>query len=215
MSGKGPGEEMDVKHVISTPRDRNVALRSLAASRDGSPVSDIQNGGDRKPLDSPVPGGDPLIESLRQMGVQLGLHGPNLADFVMRERATQLQHDLEVRRLQVREKELDASVPQPRHSSVSEFAPVKIQLPFYDDKEDLEAYLAQFERIARIQKWHPDTWAVRLGTVLRGKAREVYVRMDEEQATSFEAVAAALLANFKLTSETYRKKLRTTWKNNG
>lgn len=42
-----------------------------------------------------------------------------------------------------------------------------------DEKEDLKTYLCHFERWVEIQKWDLGTWAVRLGTMLRGKVSDL------------------------------------------
>jgi hypothetical protein len=60
----------------------------------------------------------------------------------------------------------------------------KIEIPLFNDKEDLDIYLTQFERLAEVIKWKKDTWAIRLMTRLRGKAREVLDKLPAEVATT-------------------------------
>lgn len=84
----------------------------------------------------------------------------------------------------------------------------KVRMPFLDDKEDLEAYLRLFERFARMNRWEEDTWANHLGILLKGKAREVYAHMSDEDAGDYHELKRALLHHFQLKSEAYRKKFR-------
>ena len=88
---------------------------------------------------------------------------------------------------------------------------VKLKMPYFDERhDDLDTYLTRFERLARVQKWEEDTWGIRLGTLLRGKALEVYNGLVDDEATSYEALTNALRAHFRLTPERYREKLRNS-----
>ena len=89
----------------------------------------------------------------------------------------------------------------------------KVKLPYFEEKDDLETYLRQFERVAKLQNWPEEEWATRLGTLLKGKAREVYTRLSDEDATDFRILRSALLQRFCITAEEYRRKFRTTRKN--
>jgi hypothetical protein len=105
---------------------------------------------------------------------------------------------------------------QSKNASKDEvFQPAKIELPPYDDKEDLDLYLTQFERLTEVMKWKRDTWAICLLTRLRGKAREVLDKLPAETATKdYDELKRALLARFQLTADTYRVKFRTARKEN-
>ncbi|XP_070184094.1 uncharacterized protein [Littorina saxatilis] len=92
---------------------------------------------------------------------------------------------------------------------------IKLKLPYLDDKDDLEAYFRQFERVAKISKWDDDDWGARLGCQLKGKAREAYARLSDEEAKVYNTVKAAILEKFQLTSEAYRKKFRGAKKEAG
>lgn len=46
------------------------------------------------------------------------------------------------------------------------------------ETDDVEHYLATFERIAMACRWPTTDWAVRLVPLLSGKARAAYVYMD-------------------------------------
>ena len=47
-----------------------------------------------------------------------------------------------------------------------------------------------------MQKWEEDTWGIRLGTLLKGKALEVYNGLVDEEATSYDALTNALRAHW-------------------
>ena len=84
----------------------------------------------------------------------------------------------------------------------------RIKLPFFDDRDDLESYLITFERTARTQSWPDSEWAPRLGSLLKGKAREVYSLMSDEKAADYDQLKNALLNRFKFTADEYRKRFR-------
>ena len=86
----------------------------------------------------------------------------------------------------------------------------QIRLPPYDEKEDIDVYIQSFEKIATLQKWDKNSWSIMLGTKLTGRAREIFVRMPNDM--SYDDLKEALLMNYKLSAETYRKKFRTTRK---
>ena len=109
--------------------------------------------------------------------------------------------------LELKDHEGNGSTP----SNVNVIQAVKLKMPYFDERhDDLDTYLTCFERIARVQKWEEDTWGIRLGTLLRRKALEVYNGLVDEEATSYEALTNALRAHFHLTPERYREKLRNS-----
>ena len=81
-----------------------------------------------------------------------------------------------------------------------------IRLPFLDDKDDLEAYLCTFERTAKLQEWPKEEWGPRLGALLKGKARDAYCKLPDEEANDYELLKAALYSRFCLTHVEYRKR---------
>ena len=67
------------------------------------------------------------------------------------------------------------------------------KLPFQEDKDDVEAFLLQFERHAEASHWDVATWPVRLSPLLRGKARIAYTRMRDADALNFTLLKKTLL----------------------
>ena len=52
---------------------------------------------------------------------------------------------------------------------------VRPTLPVYKDGEDVAGYLTRFERVAALLDLNKASYAVRLGSLLTGKAAEVYI----------------------------------------
>lgn len=88
----------------------------------------------------------------------------------------------------------------------------KIRLPYFDDKDDLESYMVTFERTARLQEWPEEEWAPRLGTLLKGRARDIYCKMNEEDANNYTTLKQALFARFRLTADEYKRKFQSARK---
>jgi transposase InsO family protein len=84
--------------------------------------------------------------------------------------------------------------------------------PFDETKEEIELYLKRFERVASVNQWKEDTWAVRLSTCLTGRAAECYMSLDDESCQDYEAVKTALLARYQLTADVYRRRFRSARK---
>jgi hypothetical protein len=82
------------------------------------------------------------------------------------------------------------------------------KLPFFTDRDELDAYLERYERFAKAQKWADDTWAINLSALLTGKALEVYSRLSADEAERYDCVKAALLKRYHLTEEGFRLKFR-------
>ena len=89
----------------------------------------------------------------------------------------------------------------------------QIELHSFNEKEDdIDTFIRQFERIASIQKFDNSEWAVRLASLLTGKAAEAYIQMPIEDANDFEKVKKVLLQRYQLGDETYRLKFRDSRK---
>ena len=80
---------------------------------------------------------------------------------------------------------------------------------FQDGRDDMDAYLTSFERMSIAQKSPEEDWAIHLGTLLTGKARDVYVRLSSEDAMDYNKLKNALLHRYDLTQEGFRQKFRT------
>ena len=75
--------------------------------------------------------------------------------------------------------------------------------------DDIEHFLAVFERVARQQKWPEDMWSTQLATLLTGKAMTAYVALPVEEAQDYSVVKNAILKRYDVNEESHRRKFRT------
>ncbi|XP_064463126.1 uncharacterized protein LOC135374051 [Ornithodoros turicata] len=87
-------------------------------------------------------------------------------------------------------------------------SPHKLLPPFDDRKDDLDAYLVRFEKVAEGQKWARDQWASALSICLTGEALAVYGRMSPADCVDYDKIKQALLHRFRLTEDGFREKFR-------
>ena len=90
-----------------------------------------------------------------------------------------------------------------------------LKLTPLEDKDNVEEYLDQFERIAHIQGWEKKTWSNRLIPYLRGTARSLFFSLPEEETANYDQLRAALMKRFNLTAEGYRHRFRAAKKEVG
>ncbi|XP_064456939.1 uncharacterized protein LOC135367578 [Ornithodoros turicata] len=81
--------------------------------------------------------------------------------------------------------------------------------PFDERRDDLDAYLLRFERLATGQRWPKEQWATALSVCLNGDALGVFARLTPEDSAEYDKVKAALLQRFRLTAEGFREKFRS------
>ncbi|XP_070203545.1 uncharacterized protein [Littorina saxatilis] len=157
----------------------------------------------------------------KQDGLLMGLSGKDLIDYIegRRKEAAEEKKRREEQDFILRKMQLSADLGmqdynENAHHSASNGSTnssrdkPKMKLPFLDDKDDVEAYFRQFERAAKISGWSEDEWAARLGCLLKGKAREAYTQLPDEEAEEYDCVKTAILRRFQLTAEAYRRKFR-------
>ena len=70
----------------------------------------------------------------------------------------------------------------------------------------MDSYLQPFERYAENEGWDPECFGTYLGSLLSGKALEVYSRLPAADARDYETLKEALLVQYQLTQEDYRKR---------
>ena len=74
---------------------------------------------------------------------------------------------------------------------------------------DVDKYFLNFEKVAGDLKWPKEYWAILLQTVLAGKAREIYIQLDVEQAANYDNFKELILKGYELVPEAYRQKFRS------
>ncbi|XP_037505443.1 uncharacterized protein LOC119381749 [Rhipicephalus sanguineus] len=87
-------------------------------------------------------------------------------------------------------------------------SPHKLIPPFNETRDDLDAYLQRFERVATYQGWPREKWALSLSLCMAGEALTVIGRLDPTAALNYDQLRAALLQRFRYTAEGYREKFR-------
>ena len=74
--------------------------------------------------------------------------------------------------------------------------------------DNVEHFLATFERIAAQQKWLKDVWATQVAGLLTGKAMAAYAALTPEDEVVYEKVKEAILRRYEISKETYRQCFR-------
>ena len=77
---------------------------------------------------------------------------------------------------------------------------------FNESKDDIDAYLQRYEKVAEVNKWPEADWALHLSTLLTGQALALYARLPAEEARDYEELTAALLRRYELTVDGFRKR---------
>ena len=98
----------------------------------------------------------------------------------------------------------DSPSPVPVTVSIDQTRP----LP-YKDGEDITAYIERFERIAELLTWEKKEWAVRLGSLLQGKALSIFISLDSTVTANYDHLKKALLKGFRKTPDQYRRDFRS------
>ncbi|XP_065427943.1 uncharacterized protein LOC101936151 [Chrysemys picta bellii] len=75
-------------------------------------------------------------------------------------------------------------------------------------EEDIEAYLASFEQVAKACQWPRGEWVTRLVPALSGKARQVISSLDARDAGDYGKVKTAVLRGCDIGMETQRQRFR-------
>ncbi|XP_076442803.1 uncharacterized protein LOC143281478 [Babylonia areolata] len=84
-----------------------------------------------------------------------------------------------------------------------------------EDRDNVDDYLNQFERIAELQGWEKETWSSHLLPYLTGIARSLYFALRPEEQNNYDSLRAALMKRFNLTADGYRRKFREARKETG
>ncbi|KAH7953029.1 hypothetical protein HPB49_003698 [Dermacentor silvarum] len=166
----------------------------------------------------------------------MGLAGTALREWIDAERATErglrtqarddrrVNIELEEKRLQAEERVLQLKLKIQEQAASSNALPVsgdaavpaimdgcsphKLSPPFNEARDDLDAYLQRFERVAESEEWPQNKWALSLSLCLTGEALAVISRLDSASASDYDQLMATLLLRFRYTAEGYREKFR-------
>ena len=155
----------------------------------------------------------PAVESQDQLKREIGE--------MLSDRDSDRQRDREFERIE-REKDrraqadmLRAIVDMNRPNRNPEVECFKVKFDAMEDKDDVDSYLEHYERIAALHRWPRHIMALRLLPLLKGQARDCVRDIPDEEITSYEVIKRALLFRFKRTPEYFRKKFRTSRREEG
>lgn len=174
---------------------------------------------------------------LVELGKEMGLSGEALLAWVSAEEkemrdqrakdreearlAAQVEHEREIARMEaerllLEERRRVAEAQRPSTSSADDSmgggqsfrSPHKMIPPYNESRDELDAYIQRFERVAMSQGWPTDKWALSLSLCLTGEALTVVGRMSAEDSTDYAKLKQTLLQRFRYTEEGYRTKFR-------
>ncbi|KAK7100281.1 hypothetical protein V1264_023261 [Littorina saxatilis] len=124
----------------------------------------------------------------------------------------ELQIEMETKRLELQtemvrvQNEHEAPRQRDNQQQMLHRAP---KLPaFADGKDQIDCYLARFERFAESARWQRDDWAILLSAHLTGAALEVYARLSNDDARDYDVLKEALLRCYNFTERGYRQRFR-------
>ena len=176
---------------------------------------------------------DPTVAELREEALLLGYKTDDqIANYVLGRQAAFREERAEERELRKRELELEASAAKERESAAKErelqaqlalvqaesgggnptppaLKPVSIKLPLYREGDDINGFLDRFERIADMIKIPESDWSAHLGSVLSGKALDIYVSLPSNVTVSYSLLKTELLKGFNRSVEYYRSEFRS------
>lgn len=176
-------------------------------------------------------------QELITLAERMGLHGPELRAWVdeqldraheesvkareerVAEReAAKERLEMEERALQLRLRLVEAERsgeqvardqgPERNRSLSCVINPHNLIPVFNEGRDDLDAYLKRFERVAVGQEWPEEKWATALSLCLSGEALKVFGRLSPAESLDYNKTKLALLQRFRFTAEGYREKFR-------
>ena len=125
-------------------------------------------------------------------------------ELVIEEQEDEHKREVDILKLKIQIAEKASSENNTQHYISS-----KPKLPKFDeDNDDMDLYLARFERFARTLKWKRNEWTVCLSTLLTGKGLQVYASMPDTDVDDYDRLKVALLKQYRLTEEGFRRKFR-------
>ena len=117
------------------------------------------------------------------------------------------QREFEIRKLELQLKLGYGSGVEKSSAKFDVTKHIKFVPPF--QQADVDKYFLHFEKVAGNLKWPKEYWAMLLQSVLVGKAREIYIQLDVEQAANYDNVKELILKGYELVPEAYRQKFRS------
>ena len=174
--------------------------RSYKTTRGDQPRMSDDEG--RAPTETEAEGGSQtaMVELLREQRAMMDQQRAQQALMTslidqQREEMARYRRELEELRTQREATAVRPKVPKPT-------------LQKLNPKDDIEHFLATFERIAEQQAWPQDVWATQLAGLLTGKAMAAYASMSPEDSGDYTMMKKAILRRYDVTEETHRLRFR-------
>ena len=77
------------------------------------------------------------------------------------------------------------------------------KLPQFKDSDDIVSFIIRFQQIGSLLKPDPNSHAVRIGSLLSGKALKIYAALSPEITDDHQSQKSALLSGFNKTTDSY------------
>ena len=84
----------------------------------------------------------------------------------------------------------------------------KLTLQKLTPTDNVEYFLATFERVAAQQRWPKGVWAMQVARLLTGKALAAYAALTPEDTVVYEKMKEPILRRYEINEETYRQWFR-------
>ena len=163
------------------------------------------------------------VEELKKEAQVIGLEGSQITEYILgqqQEDRNARAHCREIQRIELETTERDKArkheLEMARLRTSSPAAPTEVpisvekpKLPMYKAGDDISSFIVRFERIAKMLLIPETTYAVRLCTVLSGKAMDVYASLSSEITEDYKRLKSALLTAFNKTPDGYRYEFKT------
>ena len=101
-----------------------------------------------------------------------------------------------------------ATEAEPVRTTASRPKVADLKLSKLTESDDIEAYLATFERMMEAYEVEERRWAFQLAPQLTGKAQQAYAAMPQSSAGKYADVKAAILRRYDINEETYHQRFR-------
>ena len=82
-------------------------------------------------------------------------------------------------------------------------------LPIYTDQDEITSYLVRFERIAKLLTIPDADLAIHLGSLLSGRALDIYTGLSCDITEDYPTLKQALLSGFNRTPDYYRSQFKS------
>ncbi|XP_070184343.1 uncharacterized protein [Littorina saxatilis] len=116
--------------------------------------------------------------------------------------------------MQEQQSHLDSTLTRLDTEGNKERDDYKLSLPRMQDDEDIDFFLLHYENICAPRRWDDFKKVSRLVPLLSGKARKAYNELLKGNSNpSYVQVKQAILEEYRLTSEHYRRQFRSITKN--